>query len=709
MTNKETDDQQIAELLDEAMEAETDLLTFVKHCWWMPHPFVIGSHTRTIAARLSKAVADYKEGKSTFLAIKVCHRHGKSDLSSRAFPAWALGALREEEPDIILSGYGASLVEDFSVDAQAIVNSFEYQRVFPGIRVLGGRAAASQWRVEYSKDEKEWRASTGRVVASGITGAVMGKGAKILIVDDFYKNRQEAESAERRKNVWDAFSNDLMTRRAPASIVILLATPWHQDDLFATIAAKMAADPHFPQFETLAFPAEGPQYPTGYLFPERYPESWYKNQRATLGKYQASGLMDLEPMFRGGNMLKVDGIQYHKSVEEMPANARWVRFWDLASSEKELAKDDPDFTVGALGTVTQNQIGLNELWVKDGVFGQWEAPERDRKIIETAKRDGPSVIQAVESVAGYKDTYTRIKDLLHGISTVVKINVSRDKVEKVGDMAPTFEAGLVHFLIAPWNVPAIAQVAAFPNGKHDDWDDALAGIYHYATGAPQHLLVFTKEQIDRARWVATQAEQAPFWARRLLTVVHGRLVGTRALLATLEGDIIKVHRSVEVGTGSVASQAAAIKDLIGDNTFDMKSLTTVDGGDLGAIQREFVDEGLILTSGCDDGHGHAALENILESGKILIDTGACNDVLFSLSQFQRLPEGKNETLSGAVGRFAWGGTAGYVRCLFDLAAYGRLLESTAAPKAKTEVEMAMAQYHEQKKADNSDPANGLSI
>ena len=164
-------------------------------------------------------------------------------------------------------------------------------------------------------------------------------------------------------------------------------------------------------------------------------------------------------------MLRSDLVQI---VGACPTWLRYVRGWDLASTEKERVKDDPDYTVGTLAA-----FDGESLWIADVVRGQWSALERDRRMMDTAKRDGPGVTVKIETVAGYKDTFTRIRGLLAGKASVRNTTPQGDKVSRAAALEPLFEACRVKILAAPWNAAWLAECAAFPKGKHDDQVDSL--------------------------------------------------------------------------------------------------------------------------------------------------------------------------------------------------------------------------------------------
>lgn len=445
-------------------KGRTTMLGFLEYIWWMPTPLLIGRHTRAICEAIDKAIDRFLAGESSFLDIAVPFRHGKSDIVSRALPAYFLGRCAAQEPDVIMSGYGAELVEAFSRDTKRIINSDAYRLLFPACVLARGANNLSAWSMD---------GSAGKVTVAGLGGAVTGKGGHLIILDDYCKTRAEAVSDRYRDRTWDSFKADLMTRRAPVSIVIVCATPWHVDDLRGRIRREERQNPDFPKFQQLKFPARNPD--GTYLFPERFPESWYREQYATLGKL-AAGLMDCAPMLEGGNRFDVSKVKIHNSLAEFP-QTRYVRAWDLASSAKERDKDDPDWTVGERGTIT-TENGASHLWITDAAFIQAEAPRRDALIQSTARADGPSTPQYIEAFGGYKDAFTTLKQILKGISVVMPSHLPGDKSAKLSPLEPIFDAGNVHLLRGPWNEPFLRHFTEFPDGAHDDFCDPAAIIYH---------------------------------------------------------------------------------------------------------------------------------------------------------------------------------------------------------------------------------------
>ena len=415
-------------------------------------PYVWGRPTHRMVETLQNAVDRYNQGLCSYVMINVPPRTGKSDLCSRRFAPWFL--IDHPDDEIILSCYGQDLANDMSRDARKCMAEIAPSY---GYSMAGDRDRISSWGIQDHK---------GGMNAVGLGASITGRGSSVLLIDDYLKNRRDAESELIRDRGWDSFRNDLMTRLAPVHIVIILATRWHEDDIGGRIIKSMGAVENFPQFDIVRMPAQDED--TGeYLFPERFPDSWYETQKASVGSYGWQCLYQNAPTARHGNLFNVDNI---KIVDKLPDNLRYTRGWDLASSEKQRIKDDPDYTVGAKTSFDpDNRI----VYLKDIVRCQAEAPERDRLIKSTAIKDGPGVHQRIEQVAGYKDTVTRMSDELKGISIVESYKPIGDKVTRADPLEPIIDCG--NFIIerAPWNDSFISWMRGFPSAAHDDDVDGV--------------------------------------------------------------------------------------------------------------------------------------------------------------------------------------------------------------------------------------------
>lgn len=473
------------------IDARKNHLDFMRYTWrkGTDDPFVVGFHTRKICERIDKSFADFRKGISTNLLISVHHRAGKTDIVSRYLSPHFLGEFPDKE--VMQTSYQARLAGKFSSDARDIVRSAYYKKLYPKIYLSKESNAKADWTLV----DVNGTPTGGKLFASGLSSGLNGNGYALGILDDYCAGRKQAESLVQRDSAWDAFRSDFSTRTAPVYIRIVLATQWHWDDINGRIRKEMAENPDFPRFEILSFPAKAKdykgagKYPGKYLFLERYPESWYKNQYATLGKYGSAALLDCDPQFRTGGVLSTDGIVWVEE-KDMPSIdvKRWQRVWDLAHTAKQRAGDDPDWTAGTLHAFERIPGDpVPHLWIRHVERIREGAVKRDDEIKRRIITDGKFVKQYVENTSDAKDACEYIKKLVPEYS-VSEVNTAGkgDKLVRATPLEPIFEAkGHVHVMIGSWNDDWLDEIMKFDgSGKqHDDQVDNLsAGWLKFNSG-----------------------------------------------------------------------------------------------------------------------------------------------------------------------------------------------------------------------------------
>ena len=393
-----------------------------------------------------------------------------SEIISRKLPAHFLGLFPDGK--VLMTGHTAALSVGYSKDSRNLLLSEKYKELFPETQLNPYDSSASHWKL-FGRN--------GEVFACGLGGSMAGQGYMLGIVDDYCRNRADAESPVMRERMWNSFTNDFLTRRAPRSITIITATPWHIDDIIGRIEKQMKEDPYFPKFEIIIIPAFDEEYDQGVLFPERFSVAWYNEQKSALGTYGTASLLQCRPTAQGGNILKVDNIK-KVPLTQFP-DLKYARIWDLAHTEKERASSDPDWTSGTLLSF-RRKLGAPrqfELWVKDVKRFRLDAPKRDNQILNITASDGPYTEVAIESSLDSKDAYKTLQNILLGQRVVKSIKTKGDKVVRATPLEPIFEAGDVYVPEgATWLNSWIDELQSFPSGSHDDQVDNLsAGYAHF--------------------------------------------------------------------------------------------------------------------------------------------------------------------------------------------------------------------------------------
>ena len=185
----------------------------------MPN-YRVSWHHRILADVLTK-MANFEPGYEKVI-ITTPPRAGKSELASRSLPAFFMG--RNPDMEMIHASYNQDLINAMSRDVQRVIDTPEFTDVFPDFK-FGERQANEEFKTK----------AGGVYLAKGVGAGITGRGANLIIVDDYCKSREEARSEAFRDRLWGWFNDDLMTRRVYPNSVLVMATRWHYDDLIGRI------------------------------------------------------------------------------------------------------------------------------------------------------------------------------------------------------------------------------------------------------------------------------------------------------------------------------------------------------------------------------------------------------------------------------------------------------------------------------------------
>ena len=152
--------------------------------------YIFGYHTTFVLNEFDDAIKKVEQGENVYLIINMPFRHGKSDMGPRRLPPWVF--IRNPEWEIILASYNYDLASEMSLDARRCFR--EIGPIYDQF-ISTERDQAGCWKLR----------GGGACYATGIGGTITGRGAHILLIDDFLKNREEAESEIVRNKGWDCF------------------------------------------------------------------------------------------------------------------------------------------------------------------------------------------------------------------------------------------------------------------------------------------------------------------------------------------------------------------------------------------------------------------------------------------------------------------------------------------------------------------------
>jgi predicted phage terminase large subunit-like protein len=437
------------------------------HYQYPPHIQLIDEALQEVACRRIKR-----------LIVTMPPRHGKSELISKTFPAWYLGRFPDHK--IILTSYEADFAESWGAEARNMLAEYgpEVFGVQPNPKTRAGR----RWNVDGHK---------GKMATAGAGGAITGKGAHLLIIDDPIKNDEEANSPTYREKVWNWYRATAYTRLEsdPDGVVVVVMTRWNEDDLVGRLLALDASDDGGPKEDwvVLNLPALAEEddllgrQPGEALWPAKYPVERLERIKRTSGTYWWSALFQQRPAplegmrfkkswFRYFSKETIGGIEYYVlhqpdgTVTRYEARACW-RFQtvDPAATKNETS----DYFVCSTFAVTP----ANDLLLLAVFREKAETTQHEAILRAQADRWKPG-FQAVESA------FIGLSIIQTCISKGLPIQELRAETDKLARSLPAqarYEVGAVyHDAAMPGLDDVESELVDFPNGKHDDIVDTIS-------------------------------------------------------------------------------------------------------------------------------------------------------------------------------------------------------------------------------------------
>ena len=354
--------QELIELSD-AISARTlqskgqeNFIEYVKHMW---PDVIIGAHHQRFAEKL-EGVA---KGEIKRLIVNMPPRHTKSEFASVFFPSWLLGL--NPKLKLMQITHTAELAFRFGRKVRDLIDSPEYKDIFPEVSLKADNKSAGRWETNKG----------GEAFYAGIGGAVTGRGADLLVLDDIH-SEQDAMAPRALDNAWEYYSSGPRQRLQPGGSIVVVMTRWSTKDLTGRLLAKQAEE-KADQWEVVEFPAIFPD--SGNIL---WPEFWNMDElegiKASLpvSKWSAQWLQN--PTSEEGAILKREWWQTWEH-EDIPNMQYVIQSYDTAFSKNETADYSAITTWCVFYPSEDSGPALLLLDVKKG---RWDFPELKRVALE---------------------------------------------------------------------------------------------------------------------------------------------------------------------------------------------------------------------------------------------------------------------------------------------------------------------------------------
>jgi predicted phage terminase large subunit-like protein len=414
-------------------------------------------------------------------------RHGKSEIGSRRLPAYILG--RNPNAKIITASYADSLASRMNRDVQRIIDTEEYSKIFPNTRLAIPGASDGVVR---NSELFEIVNREGSYRSAGVGSGITGMGADYGIIDDPFKNAEEANSKVIRDKVEEWYNSTFYTRlegedgKAEGNVLVIL-TRWHEDDLAGRLLARMKEDPLADQWKVVSFPAikeeiddheDDPRETGEALWPDKYPLERLRKIKAVVGSRVWTSLYQQRPTPTEGALVSKEWFKYFdRDVFNQYINVQHVISVDATFKDKSTS----DFVVIQHWAKFKNNFYLL-------------ARVRERlsflktlTAIEQMVRANPDISEIlIEDKANGSAIIETLQKRFHGVKAITP---HESKIARLEACSPIIESGNVFLPKGEiWVEDFLNEVLFFPNGKHDDQVDAMTQYLNEQRQADGDLL-----------------------------------------------------------------------------------------------------------------------------------------------------------------------------------------------------------------------------
>jgi predicted phage terminase large subunit-like protein len=442
-------------------EAKTDFMTYVNHVW--PN-FIHGAHHAKMAAAFERVAS----GKCKRLIINMPPRHTKSEFASYLLPAWFLGKFPEKK--IIQTSHTAELAVGFGRKVRNLVDSDVYKDIFPEVGLQSDSKAAGRWATNKGGD----------YFAIGIGGAVTGKGADLLIIDDPH-SEQEAALSETNPEIYDKtyewYTSGPRQRLQPGGAIVIVMTRWSKKDLTGQVI-KSAAQRSGEEWEVIEFPA---LLPSGRPL---WPEFWSKLELEALkselpnAKWMAQYMQ--QPTSDVSAIIKREWWKLWEH-DDPPHCEFLIQSWDTAFLKTQRSDYSACTTWGVFYKPDDTGKNQANIILLNCFKQRMEFPELKQRAFQEYKEWDPDAL-IVEAKASGAPLVFELRAMGIPVQEYVP-SKGNDKVARLNAVADIFASGRVWVPNTHWAEELVEEVASFPSGEHDDLVDSMSqALLRYRRG-----------------------------------------------------------------------------------------------------------------------------------------------------------------------------------------------------------------------------------
>ncbi len=444
---------------------------------------------------LAKAFHRIDSGEPVRLIINIAPRRSKSRFGSVLFPGWFFG--KHPEKQVIQISNIASLAEGFGANVRDMIQSPEYQAIFPGTKLRKDSKAKGEWTTM----------SGGKYYAAGVGGKIMGKGADVLIIDDPHSEQNLVTSGEvdqlPSKTSFETAYNwftSILTRVERSGSILIIMQRLTSFDLTGRLIDAMKTKQTSDKWEVISIPAlEAETDSTGkeIIGSDGLPvmrSSWdfYSTEavlklKASMPAWKWESQFQQNPSHDHAATIKrdywkwwgrnADGTIDEAKNQRTPDCSYVIQSWDTAGTANTRSNYSACTTWGVFKAHTADDGSpVYNIFLIHAMRGKWEYPDLKRKIIEQYQEFRPDTVLVEKTSAGL----AVVTDLPRSgvpirpyIPKGNQFGLRGDKQTRVDAVADIFYSGMVWVPLRAWARDVVEEFAMFGTpGSNDDYVDS---------------------------------------------------------------------------------------------------------------------------------------------------------------------------------------------------------------------------------------------
>lgn len=392
------------------------------------------------------------------LVISEPPRHGKSRTAGKVVE-WVLGNYPTKK--IMTGSYNKTLSTTFSKNVRDSIDARKadedvlvFSDIFPDVRIKYGDAAKDMWSVEGGYHS---------YLATSPGGSATGFGADLLILDDTIKSAYEAHHEGRKQEIWDWFTDTMLSRLESGAKIIIIMTRWATDDMAGRALEELPKAGY--KVRNLVFTAEQPD--GAMLCDEVLNRVDFEKKKATMGRDIVEANYNQKP-------IDIKGRLYgdFKTYRELPPHFDYIR------SYTDTADEGKDYLV----TIVYG-VYLGMIYPLDVFVSQDKNELTERPVADILARNNVN-LAIIESNNGGKGFARNIRSLLRSLHPKKRVAVrwfhqSKNKKARIVSEAST----VMEKVIMPYNwrerwpefAKQLYKYQRDGDNEHDDVPDCLTG------------------------------------------------------------------------------------------------------------------------------------------------------------------------------------------------------------------------------------------